>query len=70
MKSIVMSKKTGINEKNIRNWCEEKLITSSGTRSIVHRGTSSTEGMHNDVIDILEKKYLIRREWRCRISMV
>jgi hypothetical protein len=27
---------TGTSEDEIRKWCEEKLITSSGTRSIVH----------------------------------
>jgi Protein of unknown function (DUF4231) len=58
------SKQTGIHEKEIRNWCQQKLITSTGTRSIVHRGLKSTTGMDNKVVDILEAKYLIRREWR------
>ena len=31
------TKQTGIDEDTIRNWFDEKLITSSGTRSSVHR---------------------------------
>ena len=30
-------KQTGVDEYDLRKWCEENLITSSGTRSIVHR---------------------------------
>ena len=56
---------TGTSEDEIRKWCEEKLITSSGTRSIVHRGLQDTEDLKNNVIEILENKYyLIRGEWR------
>ena len=62
--AIYQCKKTGKSEEEIRKWCEEKLITSSETRSIVHRGPVYTEGMKNNIIDILENKYLIRAEWR------
>jgi Flp pilus assembly protein TadD len=55
---------TRVKEKQIRNWFQEKLITSSGTRSIVHRDRDSTGGLSNKAVDILENKYLIRREWR------
>jgi YVTN family beta-propeller protein len=58
------SEKTHINEDIIRNWFDEKLITSSGTRGIVHRGASSTGGIANSVVDILENRYLIRKEER------
>jgi YVTN family beta-propeller protein len=53
---------TGIYEGDIRIWCEKKLITSSETRSFVHRGLIFTSGMPNKVIESLEKKYLIRSE--------
>jgi len=56
--------KTGIEEDKLRNWFEENLINSSGTRDIVQRGSESTGGMPNVVVDILEKKYLIRKEER------
>ena len=63
------SKQTGIPERDIRNWFQEKLITSSGTRSIIHRDRNSTGGINNKAVDILEGKYyLIRREWRSGAS--
>jgi hypothetical protein len=57
-----------MHESKIRIWCQEKLITSSGTRSMVHRGQSTTEGIDNNVIDWLERKYLIRKEYRSGAS--
>jgi hypothetical protein len=41
------SKQTSISEDIIRNWFEESLITSSGTRGIVHRGFKSTGSIPN-----------------------
>jgi YVTN family beta-propeller protein len=61
---LTASKQTGVHESKIRIWCQEKLITSSGTRSIVHRGQKTTEGINNNVIKWLERKYLIRKERR------
>jgi len=58
------AKQIGLYEQDIRKWCEQKLITSSGTRAIVHRGSELTAGMSNTVVDILEDRYLIRAEWR------
>ena len=58
------SEKTHTPEGIVRNWFDEKLITSSGTRGIVHRGANSTGGIANYVVDILEKRYLIRKEER------
>ena len=59
------SKQTGVHESKIRNWCQDKLMTSSRTRSIIHRDVNSTEGMNNAVVDILtDNYYLLRREWR------
>ena len=58
------SKRTRINENIIRKWFEEKLITSSGTRSVIHRSSESTGGLDNKVVNILENKYLIRKEER------
>jgi hypothetical protein len=58
------SKETGIEENTIRKFFEENLITSSGTRGTVHRGPESTGRIPNTAVDILEKKYLIRKEER------
>ena len=58
------SKETGIYEGDIRIWCEKKLLTSSETRSFVHRENKITSGMPNKVVEYLEKKYLIRGDER------
>jgi hypothetical protein len=58
------SKQTGIEEGTIRNWFDEKLITTSGTRGSVHRGIISTGGISNNIVDILENRYVIRKEER------
>lgn len=58
------SNETGVEEDTIRKWFEENLITSSGTRGTVHRGLDSTGGIPNTAVDLLEKKYLIRKEER------
>ena len=53
-----------IKEKVLRYWFEDKLLTSTGTRSTVFRGHKESGGMPNDIIDELQRKYLIRSEWR------
>jgi tetratricopeptide (TPR) repeat protein len=65
---ISTSKQTGVREREIRLWCEKQLTTSSGTRALIHRGQNDTAGIHNKVVDSLESKYLIRREWRSGAS--
>ena len=55
---------TNTPEAKIRDWCEEQLITTSDTRGIVHQSTQNTAGMPNNVVEILDKKYLIRPEIR------
>ena len=57
-------KKSRVFEGRIRRWIEEKLITSSGTRSNVHREMKSTGGIPNDVVNILENRYIVRKEER------
>ncbi|HEY6287635.1 MAG TPA: hypothetical protein VIX20_18340, partial [Ktedonobacteraceae bacterium] len=56
--------KAVIKEKELRQWCEKWLITSTGTRNIVHRGLQLTEGIPNAALDILEARHLINSEWR------
>jgi hypothetical protein len=61
---VSASKQTGVPESRIRIWCQENLLTSGGTRSLIHRGPKSTLGIDNKVLDWLESKFLIRKEWR------
>jgi len=53
-------------EHTIREWCEEKLITSAGTRSMVYQDVNNTAGMPNKVVYVLQNKYLIHAEERAR----
>jgi hypothetical protein len=62
---------TNVYEGDIRNWVEEKLITSAGTRGTVHIGQSTDiphKKKNKDVsiktVEELERRYLIRRERR------
>ncbi len=54
----------GIKEEELRQWCEKWLITSTGTRNIVHRGTQFTEGISTIALDILVAYHLINLELR------
>jgi hypothetical protein len=56
------AKQTKIKEETIRDWCENKLITTTGTRSIIHQESGLTGRLSNKAISILEDKYLIRAE--------
>ena len=55
---------TKTKENAIREWCEERLITSAGTRGIVYQDVKVTAGVSNKVVDTLQSKYLIRAEER------
>jgi tetratricopeptide (TPR) repeat protein len=58
------SAETEIHQTDLRQWCERWLITSTGTRGIVHRGPQLTEGMPNRVLEIFEDRHMIGSEWR------
>ena len=53
-----------VTESYIRKWCEENLITQSGTRSIVYKSSDSTEGLKNDLVKLLENKYFLKENLR------
>jgi hypothetical protein len=55
---------TGVDEGTLRAWFERTLITADGVRGIVPKGATSTGGLANDVLDRLQKLYLIRVEMR------
>jgi hypothetical protein len=57
---------TRTKERAIRRWCEEKLITSAGTRNMVYQDANFTAGMSNRVVSILQSKYLVHAEERAR----
>ena len=51
-------------EKRIRDWLENELISSSGLRDQLQRGASTTGSLPNPVVDALEERYLLRFELR------
>jgi len=54
----------GANERSLRQWFEQQLITPAGTRGIVFRDAKRTADLPNTVVDFLENRHLIRGEWR------
>jgi YVTN family beta-propeller protein len=60
------SKQTGIKQDIIRKWCERNLITSSGTKNFIHLDLEAgqTYGISNKAVEVLEERYLLRKEWR------
>jgi WD40 repeat protein len=53
---------TGVSERAIRAWVEEKLITPNGLRFQVIEGTDGTLGMDNAVLAGLTAVHLLRRD--------
>lgn len=53
-----------LEERILRQWFDEHLITPEGIRSQVLKGAESTEGLPNIVLRLLENTHLIRGETR------
>lgn len=62
--AIEAAASTGPHRHVLRQWCQSYLITSTGTRSLIHREPEMTAGIPNEALDILQEKHLINREWR------
>ena len=60
----VTARKAQVSEKKLRNWFDTELITSDGTRGLVHRGKDQTEGVPNSAVEALEQEHVIRAEPR------
>jgi len=56
--------KTDIKQGKLRQWFERALITPTGTRGTVFRGSTETGGIPNQVVDELENQRIIRMELR------
>jgi WD40 repeat protein len=56
--------KTGVRERNIREWFDRQLISPQGVRSQVLRAPDSSGGLPNHVITELARSYLVRSEQR------
>jgi len=60
----VVSAKTGVRERAIREWFDRKLITQNGVRSQVLLAPQKSDGLENSAIYELERRYLVRSEQR------
>lgn len=58
------AQRTGIRSGSLRGWCEQRLITSAGTRAPVFRDEKETSGISNEAVDELERQSLLRMELR------
>ncbi|MGH9401274.1 MAG: hypothetical protein ACRD2P_04110 [Terriglobia bacterium] len=58
--------KAAIDEDDLRQWFETKLITEAGTRGLVFRGEATTGGIPDAAVDALEDLHIIRAEVRGR----
>jgi tetratricopeptide (TPR) repeat protein len=56
--------KTHVAESAIRAWVAKELITPGGTRALVYMGKTSTEGLPNEAVRVLEAERVIRAESR------
>jgi hypothetical protein len=52
----------GVSEIDVRNWFDHELITEAGTKGIIYRGRTHTGGIPNQVVEFLERRFLLRRE--------
>ncbi len=55
---------TGVGERSVRRFFTESLITPARTRGLVYRGDTTTGGLPNEAIDVLNDDYIIRAETR------
>jgi WD40 repeat protein len=59
-----VAQQTHIPEPALRSWFEKQMVTPAGTRGMVFRGETESEGLRNDAVDELETLHLIRSELR------
>jgi WD40 repeat protein len=59
-----VTRNAGIDERILRRWFNERLITPGGIRSQVLKGADVTDGLPNIILSLLEDTHLIRGETR------
>ncbi len=55
---------TRVSERKLRRWFGESLITPAGTRGFLFKDKTQTAGLPNAVVDVLERRQVIRAERR------
>ena len=62
--ALADSAAAGVNERQVRAWFDEELITEAGTRGLVHQGEQETGSLPNGVVRALQRRFLVRGEAR------
>ena len=60
----LVASRTGVRERHIREWFDNKLITESGLRGQVLMEQGESSGLSNEAIRLLENSHLVRAEKR------
>ncbi len=63
-----VARETGVQERAIRDWVQERLITKQGLRGQVLREHRESGGLDNRAIELLEDAHLIRAEKRSGLT--
>jgi tetratricopeptide (TPR) repeat protein len=58
------AERSRVRESRIRAWAEKKLVTPGGTRGLVYMGNTSTEGVPNEAVRVLEEEHIVWAEPR------
>ncbi|MDJ0841248.1 MAG: hypothetical protein QNK37_32350 [Acidobacteriota bacterium] len=59
-----VAKETGIPERDIREWCDQRLITDTGLRGQVLLGEEQSQGLANNAVMGLVNAHIVRAERR------
>ena len=65
IKAVLRHPDAAVPEHVLRNWFSKELITAAGTRDLLARGETETEGIPEVIIDLLDREhYLVRNDMR------
>lgn len=62
--SVMSDPSVTVTERQLRGWFSEELITEGGTRGAVRQGRERTGSLPNNVVRLLQEKFIIRSETR------
>jgi glucan-binding YG repeat protein len=64
LRGVLRTPGVDVNERELRDWFSNELLTSDGTRGMVFQGSHVTGGLPNPVVQLLADQFLIRAEQR------
>lgn len=70
VRAVLKEPSVVVSERRLRVWFNNELITESGTRGTIYQGTEQTAGMSNQIVRMLQDRFLLRTELRAGGSWV